>query len=102
MKNHRTFANIPENIEAMKKVITQYEGAIKHKVCAREYRLHIAEEGRCPLCDTASYSCRSCPWMVILGDTCSSKHIYWSENVKEQKNRIRQLKRWIKIYEKEL
>ena len=61
---------------------------------------------------TVSCSNLGCPWIVITGMTCckwSEKyviygspldHVYNTNDIETMKNRVRQLDRWIKIYEK--
>ena len=60
----------------------------------------------CPLCNIkGKKDCSECPWDVITGQTCILKNFYFhliSLNPRRTRNRIRQLRRWIKIYQKAL
>lgn len=67
-----------------------------------------------PYRDKFNRSCAilGCPWIVITGMTCCdyserkvtgcnhNKHVYNTNDVSIMKQRVRQIDRWIKIYEK--
>ena len=73
---------------------------------------HPDEIKRCPLCNfregpflpgEADKYCRKCPWLVLKGYSCTNS-LFSMVNYDPQRkyNRIRQLRRWIKIYQKAL
>ena len=110
----------------MKELVRQYEEAVKLGYSKISYA--NLNELPCLLCNpigleinqhglyltTASFkkACRElgCPWIVILNKTCdeattnndSLESIYSTHDKKRQRARITQLKKWIKIYEKEV
>ena len=56
----------------------------------------------CPLC-RINRGCRKCPWGILKSRTCRGKTFSAIlEDPKRTHNRIRQLRRWIKIYQKAL
>ena len=72
-----------ESIEGMKKLIYAYQHRIEHL-------------DKCPICG----DCDTCPWMILTGGDCHSNY-FWQiiESPRRRANRIKQLKRWIVIYE---
>ena len=81
-----------DSIKLMEKLIYLYENP-------KEYF-------SCPLCDlpaTLDY-CENCPWRLIKSTFCGSNNFFTviREDPRRKRNRIRQLGRWIKIYQKAL
>ena len=72
-----------ESIEGMKKLIYAYQ--------------HPGERlDKCPICG----DCDTCPWMILTDSDCD-RNYYWQiiQSPRRRANRIKQLKRWIAIYE---
>ena len=81
-----------DSIKAMERLIYLYD--------------HPKEFLHCPLCDLPAISecCDHCPWTLIKNNRCGSNNYFTvtREDPKRKRNRIRQLRRWIKIYQKAL
>ena len=81
-----------DSIKAMEKLIYLYENP--------------KEFITCPLCNLPNRSegCTCCPWILIENKHCGSSNFFTvtRENPERKRKRKRQLRRWIKIYQKAL
>ena len=75
-----------DSIKAMERLIYLYKNP-KDFLC-------------CPLC-RMNVECEYCPWHILKNTTCHS-FVWVVEDPLAKRNRIRQLRRWIKIYQKAL
>ena len=72
------------------------------KELIRRYTLGEYSENVCPLCPLHS-GCDHCPWRIINNSGCEGYNFNdVVSDKKRTKKRIRQLRRWIKVYEEEL
>jgi hypothetical protein len=131
MKNDHLFRLGNEFIESMKELIKRYQTAIKLGMSKKDYEdaegldcllcnplgtKENREFHKKPRRFDFEIPCikLGCPWMVILGMTCCDfsnsraegvdgfDHIYSTDNADVMKRRIKQLRNWIKMYEKHM
>ena len=81
-----------DSIKAMERLVYLYENP--------------KEFVTCPLCRIPHFGegCHKCPWILIENRHCGGSNFFTvtSEDPQRTRNRIRQLRRWIKIYQKAL
>ena len=80
----------------------------RDSIKAMERLIYLYEDPKefttCPLCPLFTRNlCNLCPWEIIKNTNCRGSHfvdVY--RDPERTRNRIRQLRRWIKIYQKAL
>ena len=119
MKRADLFKNGEEFISSMEELINRYQKAMEMGISKAEYE--SSKYMKCLLCNplnivknhgyylqqtgrefTKSCKLMGCPWIVITGKNCDEQphSVYTTTDKKIMRNRIRQLKNWIKIYKK--
>jgi len=85
-----------ESIKGMKELIYHYQHPFEKTLVF----------DRCPICgdcDSGDCDCGTCPWILLTGNNCRGNY-HWQvvQSLRRRQNRIKQLRRWIKVYERAL
>jgi len=108
MKNPQNLREPAKYIEAMQDTIEAYKRVLKRGSGFKGSDCSLCHQAQQrpqrPPEDSFRGPCPTCPWLVIAGTCCTEASIqyYMAKDPAIIKRRIRQLRNWIKIYQKHL